>query len=60
MTNLNKELLDTILRHEKFEEIALNNSSEYVQELVRIIESDIQNSIVSRLDNIASDLVDKF
>ncbi len=50
--SLNQELLDVVLQHEIFQEIALNKDEQYVQELVRIIELDIQNTIVSRLVNI--------
>ena len=48
------------LQHEIFQEIALNKDEQYVQELVRIIELDIQNTIVSRLVNIQTDLIDSF
>ena len=58
--NLNKELLDTIIQHEIFQEIAWNKDEKYLAELVKIIEADIQNSIVSRLLNIQSELVDTF
>ena len=58
--SLNKEILDVIIQHEIFEEIALNKDEQYVQELVRIIELDIQNTIVSRLVNIQTDLIDSF
>lgn len=58
--SLNQELLDVVLQHEIFQEIALNKDEKYVQELVRIIELDIQNAIVSRLVNIQTDLIDSF
>lgn len=58
--SLNQELLDVVLQHETFQEIALNKDEKYVQELVRIIELDIQNTIVSRLVNIQTDLIDSF
>ena len=58
--SLNQELLDVVLQHEIFQEIALNKDEKYVQELVRIIELDIQNTIVSRLVNIQTDLIDNF
>ena len=58
--SLNQELLDVVLQHEIFQEIALNKDEKYVQELVRIIELDIQNTIVSRLVNIQNDLIDSF
>ena len=58
--SLNQELLDVVLQHEIFQEIALNKDGKYVQELVRIIELDIQNTIVSRLVNIQTDLIDSF
>ena len=57
---LNQELLDVVLQNEIFQEIALNKDEQYVQELVRIIELDIQNTIVSRLVNIQTDLIDSF
>lgn len=60
MSELNEKLLDVILTSDEFEEIALNMSSEYLTELVKILELDIQNSLVSRLDNIRKDLVDSF
>ena len=58
--SLNQELLYVVLQHEIFQEIALNKDEKYVQELVRIIELDIQNTIVSRLVNIQTDLIDSF
>ena len=58
--SLNQELLDVVLQHEIFEEIALNKDEKYVQELVRIVELDIQNTIVSRLETIQTDLIDSF
>ena len=58
--SLNQELLDVVLQHEIFQEIALNKDEKYVQELVRIIKLDIQNTIVSRLVNIQTDLIDSF
>ena len=58
--SLNQELLDVILQHEIFQEIAWNTDEQYVQELVRSIELDIQNTIVSRLVNIQNDLIDSF
>lgn len=58
--SLNQELLDVVLQHEIFQEIAWNTDEQYVQELVRIIELDIQNTIVSRLVNIQNDLIDSF
>ena len=58
--SLNQELLDVVLQNEIFQEIALNKDEKYVQELVRIIELDIQNTIVSRLVNIQTDLIDSF
>ena len=58
--SLNQELLDVVLQNEIFQEIALNKDEQYVQELVRIIEIDIQNTIVSRLVNIQTDLIDSF
>ena len=58
--SLNQELLDVVLQNEIFQEIALNKDEQYVQELVRIIELDIQNTIVSRLVNIQTDLIDSF
>ena len=58
--NLNREILDTIIQHEIFQEIAWNKDEKYLVELVKIIEADIQNSIVSRLLNIQSELVDTF
>lgn len=57
---LNQELLDVVLQNEIFQEIALNKDEQYVQELVRTIELDIQNTIVSRLVNIQTDLIDSF
>ena len=57
---LNQELLDVVLQNEIFQEIALNKDEQYVQELVRTIELDIQNTIVSRLVNIQNDLIDSF
>ena len=57
---LNQELLDVVLQNEIFQEIALNKDEQYVQELVRTIEIDIQNTIVSRLVNIQTDLIDSF
>ena len=57
---LNQELLDAVLQNEIFQEIALNKDEQYVQELVRTIELDIQNTIVSRLVNIQTDLIDSF
>jgi hypothetical protein len=58
--SLNQELLDVVLQNEIFQEIALNKDEQYVQELVRTIELDIQNTIVSRLVNIQTDLIDSF
>ena len=58
--SLNQELLDVVLQNEIFQEIALNKDEKYVQELVRIIELDVQNTIVSRLVNIQTDLIDSF
>ena len=58
--SLNQELLDVVLQNEIFQEIALNKDEQYVQELVRIIELDIQNTIVSRLVNIQNNLIDSF
>ena len=58
--SLNQELLDVVLQNEIFQEIALNKDEKYVKELVRIIELDIQNTIVSRLVNIQTDLIDSF
>ena len=58
--SLNQELLDVVLQNEIFQEIALNKDEQYVQELVRTIELDIQNTIVSRLVNIQTDLIDNF
>ena len=58
--SLNQELLDVVLQNEIFQEIALNKDEQYVQELVRTIEIDIQNTIVSRLVNIQTDLIDSF
>lgn len=58
--SLNQELLDVVLQNEIFQEIALNKDEKYVQELVRTIELDIQNTIVSRLVNIQTDLIDSF
>ena len=58
--NLNREILDTIIQHEIFQEIAWNKDEKYLVELVKIIEADIQNSIVSRLLNIQSELADTF
>ena len=58
--SLNQELLYVVLQHEIFQEIALNKDEKYVKELVRIIELDIQNTIVSRLVNIQTDLIDSF
>ena len=58
--SLNQEILDVVLQHEIFQEIALNKDEQYVKELVRIIELDIQNTIVSRLVNIQTDLIDSF
>ena len=58
--SLNQELLDVVLQNEIFQEIALNKDEHYVQELVRTIELDIQNTIVSRLVNIQTDLIDSF
>ena len=58
--SLNQELLDVVLQNEIFQEIAWNKDEQYVQELVRIIEIDIQNTIVSRLVNIQTDLIDSF
>ena len=58
--SLNQELLDVVLQNEIFQEIALNKDKQYVQELVRTIELDIQNTIVSRLVNIQTDLIDSF
>ena len=60
VVSLNKEILDVIIQHEIFVEIALNKDEKYVQELVRIVELDIQNTIVSRLENIQTDLIDSF
>ena len=57
---LNQELLDVVLQNEIFQEIALNKDEQYVQELVRTIELDIQNTIVSRLVNIQTDLINSF
>ena len=58
--SLNQEILGVVLRHEIFQEIALNKDEQYVQELVRSIELDIQNTIVSRLVKIQTDLIDSF
>ena len=58
--SLNQELLDVVLQDEIFQEIAWNKDEQYVQELVRAIELDIQNTIVSRLVNIQTDLIDSF
>ena len=58
--SLNQELLDVVLWNEIFQEIALNKDEQYVQELVRTIELDIQNTIVSRLVSIQTDLIDSF
>lgn len=58
--SLNQEILGVVLQHEIFHEIALNKDEQYVQELVRIIELDIQNTIVSRLVKIQTDLIDSF
>ena len=58
--SLNQELLDVVLQDETFQEIAWNKDEQYVQELVRAIELDIQNTIVSRLVNIQTDLIDSF
>ena len=58
--SLNQELLVVVLQNEIFQEIALNKDEQYVQELVRTIELDIQNTIVSRLVNIQTDLIDSF
>ena len=58
--SLNQELLDVVLQNEIFQEIALNKDEQYVQELVRTIKLDIQNTIVSRLVNIQTDLIDSF
>ena len=58
--SLNQELLYVVLQNEIFQEIALNKDEKYVQELVRTIELDIQNTIVSRLVNIQTDLIDSF
>ena len=58
--SLNQELLYVVLQNEIFQEIALNKDEQYVQELVRTIELDIQNTIVSRLVNIQTDLIDSF
>ena len=58
--SLNQEILGVVLQHEIFQEIALNKDEQYVQELFRIIELDIQNTIVSRLVNIQTDLIDSF
>ena len=58
--SLNQELLGVVLQNEIFQEIALNKDEQYVQELVRTIELDIQNTIVSRLVNIQTDLIDSF
>lgn len=58
--SLNQELLDVVLQNEIFQEIVLNKDEKYVQELVRTIELDIQNTIVSRLVNIQTDLIDSF
>ena len=58
--SLNQELLDVVLQDEIFQEIAWNKDEQYVQELVRTIELDIQNTIVSRLVNIQTDLIDSF
>ena len=58
--SLNQELLDVVLQNEIFQEIALNKDEQYVQELVRTIELDIQNTIVIRLVNIQTDLIDSF
>ena len=58
--SLNQELLDVVLQNEIFQEIALNKDEQYVQELVRTIELDIQNTIVSRLVSIQTDLIDSF
>lgn len=60
VVSLNKEILDVIIQHEIFEEIALNKDEKYIQELVRIVELDIQNTIVSRLETIQTDLIDSF
>lgn len=58
--SLNQELLDVVLQNEIFQEIALNKDEQYVQELIHTIELDIQNTIVSRLVNIQTDLIDSF
>ena len=58
--SLNQELLDVVLQHEILQEIAWNKDEQYVQELVRTIGLDIQNTIVSRLVNIQTDLIDSF
>ena len=58
--SLNQEILGVVLQHEIFQEIVLNKDEQYVKELVRIIELDIQNTIVSRLVNIQTDLIDSF
>ena len=58
--SLNQELLEVVLQNEIFQEIALNKDEQYVQELVRTIELDIQNTIVSRLVNIQTDLINSF
>ena len=58
--SLNQELLDVVLQNEIFQEIALNKDEQYVQELVRTIKLDIQNTIVSRLVNIQTDSIDSF
>ena len=49
--SLNQEILGVVLQHEIFQEIALNKDEKYVQELVRIIELDIQNTIVKYMDS---------